>query len=135
MKKLFILIALLAFPLIASNTSWSQDEPEYEFAYGAVVSKAANQVTIAEYNFDTAEEENNVYDTDDLTELDGIGSLEDLVAGDEVEVLYLMEGTRRVAALVAKLEAGEGDDQWEGADETEDWEEQPVEMMPVNAAE
>lgn len=103
MKKTLIILMALALPLLTLGVSWGQgEEPKYDFAYGALVSKTSDQVTISEYNFDTDAEENVAYDVNEWTDFEGGKGLEGLDVGDEVEILYTAEGGKRVAVSVAE---------------------------------
>ena len=108
MNKPLIMLVALAIPLIALNASWSQEEePKYEFTFGTVVSKIENQITVSEYNIDTGEEENVVYNVNEETNFENQEGLADLDVGDEIEVLYVVEGDQRIVASVAESEEDE----------------------------
>lgn len=111
MKKTLTILMALALPFMALGVSWGQgEEPKYDFAYGALVSKSGDQITISEYNFDTDAEENVAYVVNEWTDFEGGAGPEGLDVGDSVEILYTAEEGRRVAVSVAESKEDEGQD-------------------------
>ena len=116
LKKTLIVLMALALPFMASGAGWGQgEEPKYDFAYGALVSKSSDQITISDYNFDTDAEEKVSYMVNEWTDFEGGAGLEGLEAGDSIEILYSLEGGQRVAVSVA--ESTEDVDQGETIEE------------------
>ena len=111
MKKTLTILMALALPFMALGASWGQEEePKYDFAYGALVSKTSDQITISEYNFDTDAEESVAYTVNEYTDFDGGEGLTGLNVGDEIEVLYTAEGGQKVAVSVAESKEDAGQD-------------------------
>ena len=117
-KQLFIIFAVLTMSCAAPTAGWAQEgETGYDLAYGSVVSVAESQITISEYNYDTDQEEAIMYVVNDNTIFEEMAGIGDLQPGEEVEILYLMEGTQRTAVMVSRYAEEPGMDEGVGADD------------------
>lgn len=75
------------------------EEPEY--AFGTVKSVAKDQIVITEFDYDTGEEKEVAYSIDPKAEISGVSSLQDVAAGDEVDVDYLVKDGKNVAVALS----------------------------------
>ena len=77
-------------------------EDQWLYTYGEVVSVAANQLVISEYDYEADEEKQAAYAIDSNTKLENAAQVTDLLAGDFVDVYYEQNGEKRLAKTVAK---------------------------------
>ena len=99
----FILFAaLMGFSVRASSAAVEEDSDEMNYAYGKVVSVIAQEIVLAEYDYEKDEEVNETYSIDPKVELQNIESLDHLAAGDEVEIYYDDEPGHRMAVVISR---------------------------------
>jgi hypothetical protein len=146
MNKIFLSLLLVSMAMV--NSSWAEDIPaaapaaavgtaavepvapaeDINYSYGVVVSATANQIVLLEYDYDRDEEVQVVYTVDKSTELNNIGSMDQLKKDDNVEVYYKEANGQKMATSLEKEEipaeedivGGAGDDQSLGDDAAED---------------
>lgn len=95
-------MAALIVPLMIQSPACSQEEGEgYELAYGSLVSKSDDQITISQMNTETDESEDISFAINAETIYDGVESLDELNAGDMVEVLYAMDDGAKTAVMIS----------------------------------
>lgn len=75
------------------------EEPEY--AFGTVKSVAKDQIVVTEFDYDTGEEKEVAYSIDPKAEISGVSALQDVAAGDEVDVDYLVKDGKNVAVALS----------------------------------
>lgn len=75
------------------------EEPEY--AFGTVKSVAQDQIVVTEFDYDTGEEKEVAYSIDPQAEISGVSSLQEVAAGDEVDVDYLVKDGKNVAVALS----------------------------------
>lgn len=76
-------------------------EEELEYTFGTVKSVGADGIVITEFDYDTGEEKDATYAIDPKVELNNVASLKEIVAGDEVDIDYKLEGEKNVAKMIA----------------------------------
>ncbi len=83
-------------------------EPEYSF--GTVKKVAPDQIVISEFDYDTGEERDVTYWVDPKVQLNGVNSLPEIAAGDEVDVDFMVKDGKNTAVVlsVAKPVEAEG---------------------------
>lgn len=88
-----------AAPAVTADLEPADEELEYTF--GTVKNVGTDQIVISEFDYDTGEEKEMTYAIDPKVELDNVASLEEIAAGDEVDIDYQMEGEKKVAKVIA----------------------------------
>ncbi|MBI4372902.1 MAG: hypothetical protein HY585_04165 [Candidatus Omnitrophica bacterium] len=96
-------------------------EEETEFSYGTVKSITADQLVVSEYDYDSDQDVDVTYSVPAEVKLEGVASLNDIAAGDAVDIDFLVKGDQKVASVITiekpVSENGEALDL--GADEAE----------------
>ena len=73
---------------------------DYDLVYGAIKEVKADAVVISQFDEETEADVDVLYATDAETTFDGIGSLAELKAGEEVEIMFQdVEGKKAVRLL------------------------------------
>lgn len=94
----------------AVSLSLAQEEADLEFTYGTVVSISGDQVVISVYDYEMDAEAEVTYQVDDQTVYDGIASLAEVAAGDEVDIEYVEQDGVKLIKNLYKSFGSEGDD-------------------------
>jgi len=106
-KKLTIVLALLGFMVFSTGLVSAQeeemvDEDSFIYTIGEVVSRTAKSITILEYTDDESQV-NSTYIITEKTEFENIGSLDEVLVGDEIDVLYIINNEQNEAVVIAKI--------------------------------
>jgi hypothetical protein len=103
MKKIITLMVfcllLLAAGRLLAQTNASGEETGY--AYGTVSSVNADKLVICEYDYNKDEEVEVEYRIDPQVELKNLTSLDELVAGRNVEVDFIIAENQRLAKAIS----------------------------------
>jgi len=83
--------------IVTPDISEAPDMPmmaEGDYSYGSVVAvdSASNRITISEYNYENDSESNVTYSVDINTKYENAGSLNEIQAGDDVDIDYTVGG-------------------------------------------
>ena len=105
MKIFLSIILAVAIFCFALNLSLAQDEEEMDYSWGAVAKVSSGQIIVSEYDYDLDEEKDVVYKVNPNTKLRNIESLEDLAAGDSVEINYVVEEKENIAKVITLEES------------------------------
>ena len=83
--------------------------PEPDYTFGVVKSVAADQIVITEFDYDTEKEVEAAYQIDPQVQLGDVASLQEIKAGDEVDIDYVTRDGKKVAVgiFVSKPLGGE----------------------------
>jgi len=100
--KNVIKMMFLAVVLTGVAVNVSAQEEETVFTYGQVVKVAEDSVTLSEYDFETETTKEAVYYLSERTVFENVGSLSDILVGDEVEIEYETVEEKRMALNVYK---------------------------------
>ena len=92
----------------AGPPAGQEQEPEY--AFGTAKSVDGDKLMINEFDYDTGEEKEAAYWVDSKTEYDNVASLKEIVAGDEVDIDYLVKGDKKVAVAISVAKPVEGEE-------------------------
>lgn len=115
---------------IGTDVADENTADDEEFAFGTVVSVAAESITILEYNFDTEEEVQVTYDVNASTAYENVKALNEIAANDEVEINYKEVNGKKTATFISKDVPIEDDEyKDDGLDEN-----QGGQMQPANSA-
>ncbi len=97
-------------PTAAEGTETAAEEETMQYAYGTVVSAAADQLTIKEYDYDADQEVEVVYKVEN-PKLLNVNSLQELAVGDSVEIFFEEKDGNKIAVQIVKetLEEEEAD--------------------------
>ena len=85
-----------------------QPESGTEYAYGVVANVSPDQIVLLEYDYDTDEDIEVVYNIDAGTKFENADSLQGIVIDDSVEIYYKEIEGKKIASIIAKE-----DDGWE----------------------
>lgn len=83
----------------AEETSQAEVEPEYSF--GTVKQVGQDQIVLSEFDYDTGEEKEVNYSIDPKVQINGVASLSEVAAGDEVDVDYVIKDGKNVAVVLS----------------------------------
>ncbi|MBU0478776.1 hypothetical protein KKC91_09455 [bacterium] len=103
MNRHLVIAAGLALSLLmcfVSNISLAQEEGELVSSYGIVRSLSSNELVVRESN-DEGEEVDVSYIIDTKVELKNVKALEDIAAGDSVEIEYVVRDGKKVAKIIS----------------------------------
>lgn len=113
LKKIsMLLMGAVLLTGIALSAS-AQPEETAMFSYGNVVSVAVDNIVLEEYNYEQDTMAQVTYAINAETKFEDLGSVQEIKAGDEVEIEYAEAEGKRVAKVVSKaeeLEEGEAPD-------------------------
>ncbi|MBP9854580.1 MAG: hypothetical protein KBD53_06915 [Candidatus Omnitrophica bacterium] len=102
MFKKWIMVSVLCVLATAfSGFAQAQEQGEPDYTSGIVKSISATAMTITES--DTEEETETTFVIDSNTILENIASIEEIVAGDEVYVDFVVNATGKVAVNLYKM--------------------------------
>ncbi|MDD5217064.1 MAG: hypothetical protein PHN49_12550 [Candidatus Omnitrophica bacterium] len=76
-------------------------EQDMDYAYGIAKTVASDSVTISEYNYMTGEDEDVVYVVNPETKLENIKSLQEIAAGDDVDIGFVTKDAKKIALSIA----------------------------------
>ncbi len=82
-------------PALEDDADLLLDDAEY--SYGTVNSISDTELAMVEYDYDTGEDVTVSYTLDPKVELDGVASVKDIAAKDNIEVDYLVKDGKKVA--------------------------------------
>jgi len=113
MKKLLLIffLGLLILPIINITVSIAQDAnieelgDIEEFAYGQVLSISSSNVVVKEFDYDKEIEIEVSYKINSDTEFENVGSYNEIVVGDDVEIDYIQKEGINIAINIAKAKA------------------------------
>jgi len=88
------------------------------YTYGTVISVSADSIVINEYDFDSDSFKEITYALTPDVKFSNVSAMTDIVAGDSVEIYYVVEGDKKVAKTIGKDEE-EILDEEEGAEPSE----------------
>ena len=103
-----ILIAMMGFLRGDVFCASSEEFNEMDYSYGKVQSASAQEIIIAEYDYEKDQEINVTYKIDSAVELQNINSLSDLAAGDEVEIYYDDKNGGKTARIISRPQVEDG---------------------------
>ncbi len=107
MKTMILAVLLLVgVALVGVRLSVAQEADTDKFSFGKVVSIAADQVTVKEYDFAKDADVEVVYTTTAETELGNVNAVADLTAEDDVVIDYVEKEGKRVVTTLVKEEKG-----------------------------
>ena len=90
-----------------------------EFSYGTVKSVSTNQIVITEYDYDKDEEIDISYTVDQNTEFEGVKSIQDIVIGNNVDIVYSVVDDKRIAQSITVEKSSSGNEAGPEDQETE----------------
>lgn len=102
--------AVLTFALSAGNVFCQEEEYVEEmgdFAFGEVVSVAADKIVILDYDLEKDMEVEVAFVINTETEYENVESIADIKAGDEVSVTFEEKDGQKVALVIIKEEPWE----------------------------
>lgn len=108
MKRYLVAAAALSF--ISTFTLIgiaAAQEAEVDYSWGIVAQVSEGQIAVTEYDYEKDQETDVVYSIDPNVKLENAASLEDIAAGDSVDIEYAVEGGKRVAKVIAVDKSGE----------------------------
>ena len=76
-------------------------EEETEYTYGTVSSVSADQLVIKEYDYDNDQEVDITYTVGPDAKIQNAASLKDIVAGDSVEIDYVVKDGKRIVRNIS----------------------------------
>jgi hypothetical protein len=107
MKTMILAVLLLVGVLLVGvRLSVAQEADTDKFSFGKVVSVAADQVTVKEYDFAKDADVEVVYSVTAETELGNVNAVADLIAEDDVVIDYVEKEGKRVVTTLVKEEKG-----------------------------
>lgn len=91
---------------------------ETEFSYGTVKSVSADQIVISEYDYEADKDVDVTYQVSADVKIEGAASLQEIAAGDAVDIDFLVKDGQNVAtALTVEKAVEEGEEAALGTDE------------------
>ena len=116
MKKVLLVLGVMAavvFPF-ANNLAAQQEAEEMKYSFGTVVKVSESEVTVLEYDYSKDQEVEVAYTVNADTQLDNLGSLQELAKDDNIEVYFKEVDGKKVASMLIKEsmveEGAEGED-------------------------
>lgn len=107
MKKMILaFLMVMGIVLAGVRLSAAQEVDNDKFSFGKVMSVAADQVTIKEYDFAKDADVEVAYTVTSATELGNVASVKDLVADDDVVIDYVEQDGKRVVTTLVREEKG-----------------------------
>ena len=107
MRKFFVAVLFfLGLVLAYLPTASAQEAENDKFSFGKVVSIAADQITVKEYDFAKDADVEVAYSVTKETELGNINAVTDLKAGDDIVIDYVEKDGKRVVTTLVKEEKG-----------------------------
>jgi hypothetical protein len=107
MRKFFVAVLFfLGLVLAYLPTASAQEAENDKFSFGKVVSVAADQITVKEYDFAKDADVEVAYSVTPETELGNINAVADLKANDDIVIDYLEKDGKRVVTTLVKEEKG-----------------------------
>ena len=98
------------------------------YTFGNVVSATSTGIVLKEYDFENDQQIENTYEVTGETIIENFDSLDQLAAEEELEVMFKMDGDKKVALMVSKVvDQDAGDLEAPAAEGTE---EMPAPEMP-----
>ena len=115
MKRTLTLLTVAIFMLFGMTIAKAaEDQPkadESKYSIGTVVSATDKELKVSEYDFETDQDVEVVYQVNESTKKENFNALSELAQYDEVEIEYQDQGGTRTALHVLKI----ADEQTEGA--------------------
>ena len=87
-------------PAVPEAAPAGQAADETEFSYGTVKSIAADQIVVSEYDYDTDKDVDVTYSVPAGTTFENVASLQEIKAGDAVDIDYTLKDGKKVASSV-----------------------------------
>jgi hypothetical protein len=107
MKKVVVSALLfMGIALSGVHIASAQEVENDKFSFGKVVSVAADQVTVKEYDFAKDADVEVVYSVSAETEFGNVSKVTDLVANDDIVVDYVEKDGKRLITTLVKEEKG-----------------------------
>ncbi|MBF0618937.1 MAG: hypothetical protein HQL19_02090 [Candidatus Omnitrophica bacterium] len=107
MKKYLMGVVVVLALACSFKLAVAQDNAEEDkFSFGKIVSVAADQITVKEYDFTKDADVETSYAVTAETELGNINAVKDLVAGDDIVIDYVEKDGKRVVTTLVKEEKG-----------------------------
>jgi len=88
---------------VCANVVVAQEETEY--SYGTVSNVSTNKIVVVEYDLESDEEVDVTYVINPSTKIINVNSINDISAGDSVDISYEIVDGKNVAATNAPIEA------------------------------
>ncbi|MDD4909449.1 MAG: hypothetical protein PHR44_02025 [Candidatus Omnitrophica bacterium] len=85
----------------------AQEDTGKEYAYGIVSSVSSTELIVKDYDYDKDEEMEVVYALDPGVEVKNAASLQDISAGDGVEIDYVVTNGKRTAKVITVEKASD----------------------------
>jgi hypothetical protein len=97
-----VLGLVLAIPIASfGQQAPSAEEQEPEYSFGTVKEVSKDRIVLSEYDFDTGAEKDVTYWLDPSLRLEGVKAIQEIKAGTEVDVDYVVRDGRNVAVAIA----------------------------------
>lgn len=101
MLTVLLVYSLCIYPLSINATAAEADEGELEYAYGIVEEISLKEIVLSEYNYDTGEELEVSYAITSDTKFVNVEKLEDISAGDNVEIDFIIKNGTNTAKIIS----------------------------------
>ncbi|MEW5759105.1 MAG: hypothetical protein AB1755_06570 [Candidatus Omnitrophota bacterium] len=111
MKKK-ILIFLVIFLLALTSISFAEGsglQEEIDYSYGRIVSISDSKLELSEYDYDKNIEITNVYLLDPAVEIRNTKALNELSAGDNIEIDFIIKNNEKIIKVIT-LEQNDDDE-------------------------
>lgn len=106
----FVHIAAAQDPAVATNAALESEEAtageddNLMYTYGTVVSVSADSLVINEYDFDSDSFKEITYSLTAEVKFSNVKDATEIVAGDSVEVYYVLRGDQKIAKTIGRDE-------------------------------
>jgi hypothetical protein len=108
MKRIYILYLLVVFIFFMNGWVLSQEEEEFQWVWGEVISvdNANKSITIKYLDYETDTEKELSLIVDDKTKFEGVNSLAEIKVQDTISIDYIIEAGKNIARNISveKLE-------------------------------
>ena len=116
MSRIMIFVAIATALFFSTASSFAQDETEdTEYAYGTIsaIDLSANTIILKEQNYDDDTEADVTYYFSPETAFENINSLDEITAGNDVDISYLVkdDGKRTVKFISVYKPELEGEEE------------------------
>jgi hypothetical protein len=100
--RICLAVALAGSVAAYAVAAGAQETKDLQAAFGSVVKASALEVVISQYNSEQETDQEVTYAVDPQTHLEGVTAAGELVAGEEVEILYEEVGGAKTARFISR---------------------------------
>ena len=107
MRKRTTVIGVVALMMVCFNSpAMTQEAGEgIQYSFGVVVKVSAKQIVLREYDYEKDQEIEITYMINPETGLNGVASIDEIKANDNVEIYFQEREGQKIAEVIAKEEA------------------------------